>query len=118
MNSPCDNLALVLGGGGARAGYQAGFLRHLAREFPSLHFPIVTGVSARSGNAAFLANWAGSLLAGVEQLSALWKSITPDQIFRNAPLALAGNVARWGARLISGGAPLTPPIRGLVDSAP
>src|SRR5262245_59957331 len=100
MSSPC--LALVLGGGGARAAYQAGFLRQLVREIPDLRFPIVTGVSAGAINAAFLANWAGSMLEGVEQLSVLWQGITPDQIFRNDPLALAGNVARWGARLVSG----------------
>jgi NTE family protein len=118
MNLADENVALVLGGGGARAAYQAGFLRRLAREVPGLRFPILTGVSAGSINAAFLANWTGSLADGVEQLSALWKSISPNQIFQSNPLSLAANVGRWGARLVSGGAPLSPPTRGLVDTAP
>jgi len=49
-----EDLALVLGGGGARAAYQAGVLRCLARHRPELRFPIVTGVSAGAINAIFL----------------------------------------------------------------
>ena len=43
--TPTD-LALVLGGGGARAAYQAGVMGRLARYRPELRFPIITGVSA------------------------------------------------------------------------
>ena len=39
-------LALVLSGGGARAAYQVGVLRYLAREFPTVIPDILTGVSA------------------------------------------------------------------------
>jgi NTE family protein len=118
MNDASENLALVLGGGGARAAYQAGFLRRLAKEIPGLNFPIITGVSAGSINAAFLANWSGTAEAGVERLTELWQSITPDQIFYSSPLALAANVCRWGLRLVSGGAHLPVPPRGLVDTEP
>jgi len=48
-----NELALVLGGGGARAAYQVGLMRCLARRRPELRFPIVTGVSAGAINAAF-----------------------------------------------------------------
>jgi len=41
-SSTPNDLALVLGGGGARAAYQAGVLRCLARHQPELRFPIVT----------------------------------------------------------------------------
>ena len=41
-SSTPNDLALVLGGGGARAAYQAGVLRCLARRRPELRFPIVT----------------------------------------------------------------------------
>ena len=34
-----NGLALVLSGGGARAAYQVGFLRCLARNFPDLNIP-------------------------------------------------------------------------------
>lgn len=118
MNQTPGNLALVLGGGGARAAYQAGFLRQLARQIPDLKIPIITGVSAGSINAAFLANWPQSFDVGAERLTQLWKSITPDQIFYSSPLALAANVCRWGLRLVSGGAHLPLPTRGLVDTLP
>ena len=39
------DLGLVMGGGGARAAYQVGFLAYLAGQFPDLKVPIVTGVS-------------------------------------------------------------------------
>jgi NTE family protein len=48
-------LALVLSGGGARAAYQVGVLRYLAREFPDFVPDILTGVSAGGINAAFIA---------------------------------------------------------------
>ena len=50
-----QGLALVLSGGGARAAYQVGVLRFLAREFPTVVPDILTGVSAGGINAAFLA---------------------------------------------------------------
>jgi predicted acylesterase/phospholipase RssA len=48
-------LGLVLTGGGARAAYQVGFIRSLARAMPHLEIPIITGVSAGAINAVFLA---------------------------------------------------------------
>ena len=48
------DLGLVMGGGGARAAYQVGFLRCLARRYPELQIPYLTGVSAGAINAALL----------------------------------------------------------------
>jgi NTE family protein len=56
MASPQSDFALVLSGGGARAAYQVGFLRALARRFPDLSPRIITGVSAGAVNAAYIAN--------------------------------------------------------------
>src|SRR5690606_9925102 len=44
-------LAIALTGGGARAAYQVGLLVWLARRFPELEVPILTGVSAGAVNA-------------------------------------------------------------------
>ena len=44
-----------MSGGGARAAYQVGLLRWLARRHPDLRVSILTGVSAGAINAAFLA---------------------------------------------------------------
>ena len=55
-----EQLGLTLGGGGARAAYQVGVLRFLARRYPDLKIPIITGVSAGAINAALLASHHGS----------------------------------------------------------
>ncbi|HUP63207.1 MAG TPA: patatin-like phospholipase family protein [Thermoanaerobaculia bacterium] len=40
------DLAVLLTGGGARAAYQVGLLKGIARHFPRQRFQIITGVSA------------------------------------------------------------------------
>ena len=46
--------ALVLSGGGARAAYQVGCLRHIAQAIPEYRPKILTGVSAGAINAVHL----------------------------------------------------------------
>lgn len=113
-----DDLAVVLTGGGARGAYQIGVLRWIARRHPGVHFPIVTGVSAGAISATFLAAWQGSHAEAIEELRRLWSSLTIERIFRAEGWSLARQVARWGARLLSGGSALAPAVRGLVDAAP
>jgi len=113
-----NDLALVLSGGGARAAYQVGLLRTLAKHFPNLNIPILTGVSAGAINAAFLANHRGSFTEAVEDLTAVWRGLTLDQVFRIDSWSLMKNVASWGARLAFGGSDPRPSVRGLVDTAP
>src|ERR1051325_11127077 len=103
MSEVPQNLALALGGGGARAAYQVGFLRSLARSFPELQIPILTGVSAGAINAAFLANFIGSFRPATERLTEFWANLTVDQMFHTDPWALGSNFLRWGLRLSSGG---------------
>ena len=111
-------LALVMGGGGARGAYQVGFLRHLARRFPNLRLPILTGVSAGAVNVAHLAQHTGTFSAGVASLERLWRSLSPDQVFRVDPPALGLNFIRWGTRLMSGGKVSETQTKGLVDTGP
>ena len=113
-----EHVALVLTGGGARAAYQIGFLRCLARNMPTERFDIITGVSAGAINAAFLASHTGPLAAAVDELSEIWSGLSPERIFRVGSLSLAGSVARWGLRLVSGGGPATPRTEGFLDTAP
>ena len=115
--SPPGDLALVLSGGGARAAYQVGMLRYLARRMPGLRFPIVTGVSAGAINAALLASHPGTLAEAAEELTDLWANLEADQVF-HARGSLAGRVARWAIRLVSGGSRFGPEVRGMVDTAP
>ena len=110
-------LAVLLEGGGARAAYQVGYLRWIARNVPAVDFPILTGISAGAINAAILASAPGTQADAIERLAGLWRKLTVDQVFR-VDASLLGLVARWGLRLVSGGAALAPRVRGLVDTAP
>jgi NTE family protein len=111
-------LALVMGGGGARGAYQVGLLRHLARRHPGLRIPILTGVSAGAVNVAHLAQHTGTFEAAVSSLERLWRSLSPDQVFRVDAAALVSNFVRWGVRLVSGGSVPETQTRGLVDTEP
>jgi len=111
-------LALVMGGGGARGAYHVGLLRHLARRYPSLRLPILTGVSAGAVNVAHLAQHTGTFSAAVTSLERLWRSLSPEQVFRVDASALLGNLVRWGVRLVSGGKVSETQTKGLVDTTP
>lgn len=112
------DLALVLSGGGARAAYQVGFLRALAKQFPDLNIPILTGVSAGAINAAFLANHRGTFRQAVDDLTLLWRGLSLDQVFRTDSWALMRIALRWGMSLAFGGFGIAPEVRGLVDTCP
>lgn len=113
------DLALVMGGGGARAAYQVGFLRCVARRFPELRIPYITGVSAGAINAALLAGHHGTFLQAVEELTQLWSKLAVGDVFRVDGTALAKNLMRWARQLVAGGMGGTPPrVRGLVDTEP
>lgn len=113
-----DDLAIVLSGGGARAAYQVGLLRALARAAPQTRFAIVTGVSAGAINATFLAAHQGSLREAAQELSGLWENLSVEQVFRVDQRTLFSNMIRWAGRLVSGGGENAPEVRGLVDTAP
>jgi NTE family protein len=112
------DLALVLTGGGARAAYQVGLLAHIARRFPGLRFPILTGVSAGALNIAYLAAHQGPLREAVGDLAALWRGLTAEQIFRVDARSLGWNAMRWATRLASGGLAPGSEVRGLLDTRP
>ena len=118
MTDANGDLALVLGGGGARAAYQVGFLRALGRMFPELEVPILTGVSAGAISAAYLANHPGAFGAASEDLARIWESLTVDTVFRSDSTSLLSHAMRWGLRLISGGKKIGQPARGMVDTQP
>ena len=116
--SPTGELALVMSGGGARAAYQVGLLRWLARRHPDLRIPILTGVSAGAINAAFLATHASGFAQRVARLAELWGNLTTEQVFRVDSFSLARNMLRLGAKLVSGGALAKPQTHAAVDTAP
>jgi NTE family protein len=113
-----SNLALMLSGGGARAAYQVGFLRLLAREFADVVPGILTGVSAGGINAAYLAARQEPFAEKIENLAQVWAGIRIDDVFRVDLRNLASRSVRWGGRLLSGGKYPLPPARSLVDTGP
>jgi len=115
---PDGDLALALGGGGARAAYQAGFLQAVGERFPELDIPILTGVSAGAINTAFLANHQGAMRRSTEDLCALWGELRTRYVFDASSASLGSMVFRWGARLVSGGSRVAPRPRGMVDTEP
>jgi NTE family protein len=116
MNGP--GLALSLSGGGARAAYQVGFLRTLAREFPGVVPDILTGVSAGGINAAFLAARQEPFAEKIEHLTRMWEGLRIDDVFRVDLRDLAGRTLRIGGRLLGGGAHPMPAARSMVDTDP
>lgn len=111
-------LAFVMGGGGARAAYQAGVLRYLSRRFPELQVPIITGVSAGAINAAHLAAHHGTFRQATDELFHLWSSLNVEHVFRTDIGSLSSHVLRWGRQLVSGGSKSPPRVRGLLDTEP
>jgi NTE family protein len=112
------DLGIVMGGGGARAAYQVGMLRCLARRFPELQIPYITGVSAGAINAAHLAAHHGTFIQAIDELTHLWGDLRIEDVFRVGSWSLAKNAARWAIQLVSGGTGRTDYVRGFVDTQP
>jgi len=117
-SSADPDLALVMGGGGARAAYHVGFLSYLAGQYPDLQVPIVTGVSAGGINAALLASHHGSFRQAVKELVSLWERLTVEEVFRVDAPSLGWIGLRWVFQLLSGGVGGAVRVRGLVDTTP
>jgi NTE family protein len=118
MSLEIPELALVLPGGGARAAYQVGILRALARRFPTLDPPILTGVSAGAINIAWLASRRDLFRQRVESLTEAWQGLTTDQVFHVDSFSLGKNLVRAGSRLVSGGTIERRRRLALVDTQP
>jgi NTE family protein len=118
MAGESGSLALVLTGGGARAAYQVGVLRGLARHLPDVEFDIITGVSAGAINALFLAAHHGPVREATGRLSEVWGKLRLEEVVQIDPASLARNLLAWGSKLVSGGTPVAPRVHGLVDTAP
>jgi len=116
--SPSADLAMVLGGGGARGAYQVGVLRAIAARYPQLRIPILVGISAGAVNATHLAAHPGPFADAMDALVRHWLSLTTDQVFAVDASSLASNMLRSGFRLIAGGQAHPEQFRGLVDTAP
>jgi NTE family protein len=113
-----SDLGLVLTGGGARGAYQVGVLKWIARNYPDISFPILTGVSAGAVNVAALAAAPGSFAQAVDAIDHLWRSLTVEDVFRVDSWSLVRNAVGWAVRLGSGGSRGAPRVRGFLDTDP
>lgn len=111
-----NNLALMLTGGGARAAYQVGQLKALARHFPHLRFSIITGVSAGGINAACLAALEGTLADKVAAMEKIWSALECRDVFHFNLRSLLPFRSAIGSLLPKGRRRFRP--RSLVDTAP
>jgi NTE family protein len=112
------DLAVMLTGGGARAAYQVGLLKGIAKHFPHLRFKIITGVSAGAINAIYLAARPGSLAEQSHNLERMWGELTCDSIyqfdwkvvlpFRSALASVSPRKLKWASSQ----------PHGLVDTTP
>ncbi|MEW6334904.1 MAG: patatin-like phospholipase family protein [Thermodesulfobacteriota bacterium] len=118
MTNANDDLALVLGGGGAHAAYQVGFLRCLADHYPRLRIPILTGISAGSINATFIADHRGTFKEAIDALTDVWCNLTMEQVYDLKGWHLAKSLLQWVFHFLSGGLDNAAAPRSLVDTSP
>ena len=112
--------ALILTGGGARAGYQVGVLKAIRELLPEPQrnpFPILCGTSAGALNAASMAVSAKDFGAGVDGLVKVWENFSADQVYRADPAGIGISGARWLSTLALGWLTRRAP-RSLLDNSP
>ena len=99
-------VGLILTGGGARAAYQVGVLRAIARLMPRgspTPFPVICGTSAGALNAASLALEADDFRHAVSRLVRIWANFRSGQVFRSDALGIARTGANWLLTMMSAG---------------
>ena len=97
--------ALILPGGGARAAYQVGALRALARLTPRgqpLPFPVLCGTSAGAINAVMLAAHADDFRRGVARLVRWWRRVRTGEVYDTDLAKLSRHGMRWLAGVLTG----------------
>lgn len=100
--------ALVLTGGGARAAYQVGVLKAVARirrqtkASRANPFDVIVGTSAGAINAAALASHADQFDLAVARIADVWKNFRTDQVYRADSFGVIHTGARWLTMLTAG----------------
>jgi len=100
------DIAVLLPGGGARAAYQVGVLRAVARILGRSSRPpfrIICGTSAGAINAATLAVHADSFRRGVARLLRWWHRVGVTDVYRADLANVSFHGLRWLASVLVGG---------------
>jgi NTE family protein len=115
-----QNVALIMSGGGARAAYQVGVLRAIARILPRgapNPFRIICGTSAGAINAASLASNIDHFDLAVRRLGRAWGNLHVGQVYRADFPGTARTFFRCLAALSKGRLHRPEPV-SLLDCAP
>jgi len=123
MHDPAQT-GLILTGGGARAAYQVGVLRgiaRLAREYaPGVvrtPFDVICGTSAGAINSLGMARGAQDFTQATEALTELWASLHADRVYRTDVGRVGASGTRWLTALAFGWLTGHTP-RALFDNTP
>jgi len=111
--------AVLLPGGGARAAYQVGALRAVAKILRRDHVPfrVICGTSAGAINAATLAVHADSFRRGVARLLRWWRALEVPMVYRADLASVSMHGMRWLASVLVGaGGPKR--AASMLDNAP
>lgn len=111
-------ISLSMSGGGARAAYQVGVLRQIAKKHPDFFPSIITGVSAGAVNAAHLASHQGDFKTSTDDLYQLWQQLKMENVFEISSSSLIMSFLRWGAHFMLGGSHFAPKTKSLLDCSP
>jgi NTE family protein len=101
MSSPAPVTGLILTGGGARAAYQVGVLRAIARLRARFApetgnpFQVISGTSAGAINASALAAGADDFDLAVARLAMVWRGLHANHIYRADSLGVIRTGAGW-----------------------
>ena len=104
--TPAPKTGLVLGGGGARAAYQVGVLRAIAKLLPRdapNPFQVLSGTSAGAINATALAIYAARYREGVFQIHRVWNNFSSHHVFRADTSGILASGMHWLAAMMLGG---------------
>ncbi|WP_223879122.1 patatin-like phospholipase family protein [Chitinimonas arctica] len=113
-------IGLVMSGGGARAAYQVGVLRAIAKMLPKdapNPFQIICGTSAGGINAAALAAGARQFRKSVCKLEYVWKNFHVDEVYRTDVRTMLRQFGHWVSSLLFGGFGRHNP-RSFLDNTP
>ncbi|WP_290652528.1 patatin-like phospholipase family protein [Aquisalimonas sp.] len=113
-------VGLILSGGGARAAYQVGVLKAIARLVPRdapNPFAVICGTSAGAINAAALATHAAHFRQGVRGLEEVWGRFRAEQVYRTDAFGVSARAMKWLSALFLGGVGAHRPV-SLLDNRP
>ncbi|WP_374354880.1 patatin-like phospholipase family protein [Chitinimonas sp.] len=113
-------VGLIMSGGGARAAYQVGVLRAIAKLLPPdapNPFPIIAGTSAGGINAASLASGSGNFRKAVCKLEYVWKNLSVSDVYHTDFRTIARYFFHWLSSLLTGGMGRKNP-RSFLDNSP